>query len=201
MKRVFDLLFGAASLVLLAPVFAAAAGAIVLESGLPVFFSQIRIGFNARPFRLWKFRTMRVNQPGLPITVLGDPRITRVGGFLRKTKLDELPQVLNILSGTMSFVGPRPEIPAFVDESSDLWRAVLSVRPGLVDPAYLNAPEEACVLAAYADPVAAYRNIILPRKLALTHRYLERQTIWSDLRLLLEAARTIFAARPASLEP
>lgn len=201
MKRVFDLLLSAASLVLLAPVFAVAAAAIVLESGLPVFFLQTRIGLNARPFRLWKFRTMRVNQPGLPITVLGDSRITRVGSFLRKTKLDELPQVLNILSGTMSFVGPRPEIPTFVDESSDLWRAVLSVRPGLVDPAYLNAPEEARLLASYADPVAAYRNIILPRKLTLARLYLERQTVWSDLRLLLQAVRTIFAAGPAALEP
>ncbi len=201
MKRVFDLLLSAALLVLLAPVFVAAAAAIVIESGLPVFFSQTRIGLNGRPFRLWKFRTMRINQPGLPITVLGDSRITRVGGFLRKTKLDELPQVLNIFSGTMSLVGPRPEIPAFVDESSDLWRAVLSVRPGLVDPAYLNAPEEARLLASYADPITAYRNIILPRKLTLTRQYIEGQTVWSDLRLLVRAAWVIFSTRTAALEP
>ncbi|MBV8864387.1 MAG: sugar transferase [Acidobacteriaceae bacterium] len=174
---------------------------IALESGFPVFFSQIRIGRNGRPFRLWKFRTMRTGQPGLPITWLGDSRITRVGSLVRKTKMDELPQLLNILSGRMSFVGPRPEIPAFVDTSSELWRAVLRVRPGLVDPAYLQMPEEIRLLASYDDPLAAYRNIILPRKLMLARQYIVRQTVWSDLRLLLHAAWAIFAAEPVHLEP
>jgi len=204
-KRVLDLLLSAASLIFSAPVVAAAAAAIALESGLPIFFSQIRVGRNAQPFRLWKLRTMRVNQPGLPITLLGDSRITRVGRVLRQTKLDELPQLMNVLCGAMSLVGPRPEIPAFVDASSELWRTVLSVRPGLVDPAYLRMleqgmPEEARMLASYADPVAAYRNIILPRKLALVRQYIERQTVWSDLRLLIQAAWTIVAIRPAALE-
>ncbi len=200
MKRIFDLLLSAAALVLLAPVFVFAAVAVVVESGFPVLFSQTRIGLHGRPFRLWKFRTMRAGELGPPITVAGDTRLTRTGRLLRRLKFDELPQLFNVFTGTMSVIGPRPEIPAFVDEANQDWRAILAVRPGLFDPASLEYADEARLLASFADPIAAYRTTVLPRKLSVSRRYLEGRTLLSDLKLIYRALRMVSGFPSVTLE-
>lgn len=138
---------------------------------------------------------MRGNQAGSAITIAGDRRITRVGKWLRRTKVDELPQLFNVLTGSMSFIGPRPEIPAFVDRSKDIWRSVLSVRPGLLDPASLDARHETVQLARYSDPLAAYREIVLPRKLAVSLDYLQTRNLASDLKLIAKTTARLISLR------
>jgi lipopolysaccharide/colanic/teichoic acid biosynthesis glycosyltransferase len=176
-----------AGLVLLSPVFAAFALAIRLESPGPAFFLQERIGYRGRPFRIIKFRTMRRNAPleGPQITVGADPRITRVGGFLRRSKLDELPQLVNVLKGEMSLVGPRPEVPAFMERYPPEQKAViLSVLPGITDFAAIEFSDEADILARAPDPETAYVNEVMPRKFALYKRYVEERSMCVDLKLI-----------------
>ena len=140
----------------MAPALAVAAVVIVFDSGYPIFFTQTRVGRNGRPFLLLKFRTMYADSGGTLLSLHRDPRITRLGHFLRASKVDELPQLFNILCGSMSFIGPRPEVPLFVDRSHPIWRRILSVRPGLFDPAYLAWRNEARILSASADPSGEY---------------------------------------------
>jgi lipopolysaccharide/colanic/teichoic acid biosynthesis glycosyltransferase len=151
---------------------------------------QERVGRDGRPFGLLKLRTMVADAParGAALTAPGDPRITRLGGWLRRWKLDELPQLVNVVRGDMSLVGPRPEVPRYVAGYSDRERAVLRVRPGLTDPASLAFVDEAAVLARYDDCERAYVDEVLPAKLALSLEYLERRTLRSDLGIL---ARTL----------
>lgn len=192
MKRWFDLLVAAAGLVLLSPLLLLVAGAIVADSGWPVFFRQERVGLAGRPFRILKFRTMsnRPGSTGPAITVSGDSRITRIGRLLRRAKLDELPQLWNVVTGDMSLVGPRPEVPRYVDCYPDeLRRIVQSVRPGITDEAAIEFVDESELLAAAADPEKAYVEVILPRKLALYVRYVESRTFFGDLKIL---ARTLW---------
>jgi lipopolysaccharide/colanic/teichoic acid biosynthesis glycosyltransferase len=187
LKRAFDVVTSLAGLVLLSPVFAIFALAIRLESPGPAFFLQERIGYRGRPFRIIKFRTMRRNAPaeGPQITVGADPRITRVGSLLRRSKLDELPQLVNVLKGEMSLVGPRPEVPAFMERYPPEQKAViLSVRPGITDFAAIEFSEEAEILARATDPEAAYVNEVMPRKFVLYKRYVEERSMCVDLKLI-----------------
>jgi lipopolysaccharide/colanic/teichoic acid biosynthesis glycosyltransferase len=194
-KRAFDLVASACALVMLAPLLLAIALWVRLDSPGPVLFRQERIGREGRPFRICKFRTMVADAPnrGLQITTGRDPRITRAGDFLRRTKLDELPQLLNVLAGEMSLVGPRPEVPRYVALYPPVTRAlVLSVRPGLTDEAAIRYADEGSLLAAATDPEKTYVEDILPKKLALYEEYVENQTFAGDLALIFRTLRRIW---------
>lgn len=186
-KRLFDIAASGAALLLLAPVLLAIALTVKIDSKGPVLFRQIRVGKNSRTFRIRKFRTMRAGEEnrGLQITASDDPRITRAGAFLRKWKLDELPQFLDILAGDMSIVGPRPEVPRYVDYwAPDLRERILSVRPGLVDPASIAFLDEEALLAAADDPHRAYVDDILPAKVRLHAEYASTASMRNDLRII-----------------
>ncbi len=190
-KRAFDLLGACLALLLLAPLMALVALWIKVDSPGPVFFRQQRVGRCGVPFMIHKFRTMRTGAEGLPLTVGDDPRITRAGRFLRRTRLDELPQFIDVLQGTMSLVGPRPEVPRYVALYPPALRErALAVRPGLTDPASLHFIDEAALLAAAADPEREYVERILPVKLQRAAEYAENASLASDLAVL---ARTLWA--------
>jgi len=187
-KRLFDLVGAAVALLLLSPLLLAAALAVKLDSPGPVFFRQQRVGRGGVPFRIHKFRTMREGAPGLQITVGDDPRITRVGRWLRRTRVDELPQFIDVLQGTMSLVGPRPEVPRYVEfYPPELRERVLSVRPGITDPVSLAYADESELLARAADPEREYVEVLLPRKLQAAAAYAESATLWTDLGVLLRS--------------
>jgi lipopolysaccharide/colanic/teichoic acid biosynthesis glycosyltransferase len=185
-KRLLDILGALAGLLLLALPGALVAMAIRLDSPGPVFFRQERVGRHGRLFRIHKFRTMRVDaERAGQLTVGEDRRVTRVGRFLRAHRLDELPQLIDVLRGDMSLVGPRPEVPRYVAVyPADLRQRVLAVRPGITDPASLAFRGEAAQLAAAADPEREYVEVILPRKLALAADYADRASLWTDLALI-----------------
>lgn len=184
-KRLFDIVASALGLLLLSPVLLAAAVWVKLDSPGPALFRQTRVGRFGKPFTIHKFRTMRV-VPGAAITVGADPRITRAGHLLRQTKLDELPQLWDVLRGAMSLVGPRPELPHYVAlYPADLRERVLAVRPGITDPASLAFSHEAELLAAAADPEREYREVVLPAKLRLSADYAASASLATDLRLIL----------------
>ncbi len=187
-KRAFDLAASAAGLVVLSPLLLAVAAAVVVLDPGPVFFRQTRVGRGFRSFRLFKFRTMRAAAEGTgpQVTVGGDARITAVGRILRRTKLDELPQLLNVLAGDMSLVGPRPEVPKYVELFRKDYEAVLSVRPGITDFAAIEYRDEEAVLAAYPDPEKAYVETVLPAKIALYRRYLDEIGPATDLGILFK---------------
>ena len=186
-KRAFDIVAALLGLALLWPVFLAVAAWIRLDSPGPVFFRQERVGRGGVPFRIHKFRTMRVDAPALgpQITVGDDPRITRAGRWLRRTKLDELPQLFDVLAGSMSLVGPRPEVPRYVAMYPAALRdKVLSVRPGITDLASIEYRRESELLAHAADPHQVYVQQIMPAKLGLAARYVDEHSMWGDLRLI-----------------
>ena len=174
-KRTFDILVAAASLLLLSPLMVAAALLIKCDSKGPVFFKQERIGRGFRPFLIYKFRTMRqdFNHKVRQITVGADPRITRIGAFLRATKIDELPQLINVLKGDMSFVGPRPEVRQYVQAFQKDYEEILKVRPGITDLASLKYRDEASLLAKAKDPEEEYVTHVLPDKIRLAKDYLQ----------------------------
>ena len=181
---------------LAAPVLAAAAVAIAATSGMPVFFRQLRVGRHGRGFTLIKLRTMRPSGDGPKVTAGNDPRITAVGRFLRRTKLDELPELWNVLRGDMSFVGPRPEVADYVHPDNPLWREILSVRPGLTDPVTLRLRHEEALLESVAgDRETYYRETLQPRKLAGYVEYLRRRSWRSDLGVLVATAGAILRLR------
>ena len=183
--RAFDLTCAAIGLVLLSPVLAGIAVMVALVDGTPVMFRQTRVGRRGRLFRIWKFRTMRPGSKGRSITSGGDDRITPIGSVLRKYKLDELPQLMNVLRGEMSLVGPRPEVPEYVHVDSPLWQSVLLARPGITDLATLVYRNEEELLRSQPDPEAYYRNRLQPHKLALNVKYLKNRSFWRDLNLIL----------------
>lgn len=187
-KRLFDLLGAALGLALLAPLLLAIALWVRLDSRGPVLFRQERVGRFGKPFQIHKFRTMAVDAParGLQITVGADPRITRAGRVLRAAKLDELPQLWDVLRGAMSLVGPRPEVPRYVAlYPQELRQIVLSVRPGITDLASLQYRDEAALLAGAADPERVYVEQIMPAKLALAARQVREASLAGDLRLII----------------
>lgn len=184
-KRLFDVICSALGLVVLSPLLLLAAVWVRLDSPGPALFRQTRVGRHGVPFTIHKYRTMRV-EPGAALTVGADPRITRSGHWLRATKFDELPQLWDVLCGAMSLVGPRPELPHYVDlYPAELRDKVLAVRPGITDPASLAFSREAELLAAAADPEREYREVILPAKLRLSAQYAARANLLTDLRLIL----------------
>jgi lipopolysaccharide/colanic/teichoic acid biosynthesis glycosyltransferase len=186
-KRLFDLFGASFALLLLAPLLLVLALVIRLDSPGPVFFRQQRVGRHGVLFSIHKFRTMVVGAPALgpAITVGADPRITRAGQWLRKSKLDELPQLLDVLMGHMSLVGPRPELPQYVAlYPADLRARVLAVRPGITDPVSLRFADESELLAGVADPEREYREVVLPAKLRAAAAYADKATLWSDLVVL-----------------
>lgn len=195
-KRLFDLLIAALALLLLAPVLLLVAAVVKLDSPGPVFFRQERVGRHGRTFRIHKFRTMQTDAPqrGPAVTVGDDARITRSGRWLRHYRLDELAQLVDVLAGDMSLVGPRPEVPRFVAHyPAALRERVLAVRPGITDPASLEHIDEATLLADAADPERAYIETILPHKLARQADYAARATLASDLAVLLRTVRVLIA--------
>ncbi|MBK7820130.1 MAG: sugar transferase [Tessaracoccus sp.] len=192
LKRAFDVVSSAVGLVVLSPVFLVVAILIAAQDRGPVFFRQERVGRYGRPFRIHKFRTMRVANAGALITSADDNRITRVGAFLRTTKLDELPQLIDVLAGDMSVVGPRPEVPRYVAMWGDDARAeILSVRPGISDPAAIAFRNEQDELAAADDPERHYVEVILPQKVAMYLDYVRTRTFVGDLRVILRTFTTI----------
>jgi lipopolysaccharide/colanic/teichoic acid biosynthesis glycosyltransferase len=193
-KRAFDLLLSGLGLVLLSPLLLVIAIAIRIDSRGPVFYRQERIGRHGVPFRIHKFRTMRHDpQHGGPqITVGDDARITRVGAFLRRTKLDELPQFIDVLRGRMSLVGPRPEVPRYVAlYPAELRAQVLSVRPGITDLASIEFRDEAALLARASDPEREYVEVVMPRKLALAARYVRSASLALDVTILWRTLRLL----------
>lgn len=184
-KRVFDLAMALVGLTGLAPVFAAIAVAIKLFDRGPVFFVQSRIGKDGRPFMIYKFRTMRPVHRGPEITIGGDSRITPIGRILRKSKLDELPQLWNVLKGDMSFVGPRPEVAKYVAIYTESQRDVLRLRPGITDPASFAFYDESELLAQAADPERYYRDVLVPEKIRINLAYAAQASLWTDLFLIL----------------
>lgn len=192
-KRLFDLLMSTLGLLVLAPVMVLMALAIKWDSPGEVFFRQERVGRFGKPFRIHKFRTMHQAQSsqGLQITVGADARITRVGHVLRRSKLDELPQLIDVWLGDMSLVGPRPEVPRYVALYPDeMRRKILSVRPGITDVASIEYRDESTVLARASDPEHAYVHEVLPHKLALSARYVDSASLLGDVVLI---GRTLLA--------
>ena len=195
-KRVVDVTVSALALALLWPLGLVIAGAVVLGEGGPAFFRQERVGRGGRTFRMWKFRTMIVGaeRVGRQITVGLDPRVTRVGAFLRRTKLDELPQLLNVLRGEMSLVGPRPEVPRYVAFYHADQRALLSLTPGITDPASLRYRDESTELARASDPERVYVEQIMPEKIRLNLEYAAGATTMSDARVIWTTIRALLTS-------
>ena len=194
-KRAMDIVISAAALCVLWPVLLLIALAIVVDDPGPVFYRQVRVGRGGRPFRIFKFRTMVVDadKKGLSITVGRDSRITRVGAFLRKTKLDELAQLLNVLCGQMSFVGPRPEVPRYVELYTPYQRQVLLVRPGITDYASIAYRNENDLLAGADDPERMYIETIMPDKIELNMKYLREISPLTDVRLIFHTVLAVIA--------
>ncbi len=192
-KRIFDLAASATALLLLSPLLLVVAVAIKMSSKGPVFYRQTRIGQNGQPFRIVKFRSMRVNadRSGGSLTAAGDPRVTRIGQVLRDLKLDELPQFWNVLLGDMSLVGPRPEVQEYIGLFSEARRRVLTVRPGITDPASIAYRHEEVILGKQENPEKHYREVVLPDKLNLNLEYLDRMSFLYDVSLLLHTTGSV----------
>lgn len=203
LPRFVEVVLSGAGLIVAAPVIGLLGLAVALGSGFPVFFRQTRLGRGGRPFTLIKLRTMRPDSPGLHVTASDDTRVTRVGRFLRRSKLDELPELWNVLRGDMSLVGPRPEVPSYVDPQDPEWREVFQVRPGLTDPVTVSLRDEEMLLARVAgDREAFYRESLQPLKLKGYREYLRRRSWHGDLGVILETLRAIvWPTRSAALEP
>lgn len=198
-KRLFDAIGSALALALLSPLLLALALVVKLDSRGPVLYRQVRVGRHGVPFRIHKFRTMQAGSSGLALTVGDDPRITRAGRWLRRTRLDELPQLFDVLRGTMSLVGPRPEVPRYVAHYPPRLRErALSVRPGITDPSSLDFVDEAAMLARAADPEREYIDVILPVKLQRAADYADQATLASDLRVLWRTLRVLTGGAPRS---
>jgi len=196
-KRTLDCVASFAGLLLASPVLIVVAALVKITSPGPVLFWQERVGLGGQGFRIVKFRTMcrDADQRGPAITSAGDPRVTTVGRWLRRLKLDELPQLWNVLKGEMSLVGPRPEVPRYVESYSSAHRKVLTVRPGITDLASIAYRREEELLAGHADLDRYYREVVLPDKLKTNLEYLDRMSFAYDLRLLIRTTKTIFLAR------
>lgn len=193
LKRCFDIVCSAIGLILLCPLFVIVAILIKLDSEGPVFYRQVRVGRHNRDFRIFKFRSMAVDsdKKGL-ITVGGkDARVTRVGYYIRKYKIDELPQLINVFVGDMSFVGPRPEVRKYVDLYTEEQLHVLDVRPGITDAASIKYRNENELLAAQADPEQYYIQVILPDKLQINLEYVATHTFVKDIQLICQTLKSI----------
>ena len=188
LKRIVDITLSILVLLLLSPVLIVAALAVWLESGRPILFRQERVGLRFSRFHILKFRTMRVQSDGPLVTVGGDKRISKVGRFLRLTKVDELPQFWNVLRGEMSVVGPRPEVPVYVEFYKERYRSILAVRPGITDLASIYFRNEEAILAQSRDPLCEYRECILPVKLDLADKYIQERSVRGDFAIIARTA-------------
>jgi len=191
MKRLFDFIISLVGVIVLSPVLILAALLIKITSGDPIFYKQDRVGRDGKIFKLLKFRTMvaDADQIGTSVTTKNDPRITPVGKFLRRFKLDEIPQLINVLIGDMSFVGPRPDVPGFADKLKGADRIILNVRPGITGPATLKYRNEEELLAKQKDPDKYNAEVIYPDKVLLNREYVENYSFWKDMGYIF---KTIF---------
>lgn len=194
-KRLFDLTLAACGILFLSPLFIIISIVIKLTSKGPVLFKQERIGANFRPFKIYKFRSMvtGAEKKGPGVTSADDSRITPVGSFLRKTKLDELPQLFNVLFGQMSLVGPRPEIEKFVEKAKSEYHHILSVKPGITDFAAIEYRDEEEIMSRYEDKEKAYIENVLPLKIELYKKYIERKNFSTDCKILFRTFRRILS--------
>jgi len=200
MRRALDLLVAGAALVVLAPLLAAVGVAVRLGSPGPALFRQTRVGRGGAPFTLFKFRTMWQDAAGPSVTGAADARVTPIGAWLRRWKIDELPQLVNVLRGDMTLIGPRPEVPRYLDALGARGRDYAAVRPGLADAATLVYYDEGALLARAADPERHYVEVILPDKVRLSVDYARRRTALSDVRLVWTlACRIVGAGAPGGL--
>ncbi|KDR94621.1 Sugar transferase involved in LPS biosynthesis (colanic, teichoic acid) [Peptoclostridium litorale DSM 5388] len=188
LKRLLDILLCTMGIIFFAPLMALVAVSIKLDSRGPVLFKQERVGINGRHFLIYKFRTMahKSGAGGLQITAGEDKRITRLGKYIRKYKMDELPQLFNVLRGEMSIVGPRPEVPKYVGMYDDSQRSVLSVKPGITDYASIEFKTESELLGKSADPEKTYVEEIMPKKLELNMRYIEEMSVYTDVMIIFK---------------
>jgi lipopolysaccharide/colanic/teichoic acid biosynthesis glycosyltransferase len=205
LKRGFDIVLSFVGLCLISPVLLVIAALVKLASPGPVLYCGVRVGRNGEPFRILKFRTMVVDaeKRGGSATAGDDPRLTAIGKFLRRYKLDELPQLFNVLKGDMSFVGPRPEVQKYVDRYSEEEKAVLQLRPGITDWASIWNSNEAAVLEGSSDPEKTYEELILPTKLALQRHYLQNHSCITDMKILFHTFAKLLHENwvPKELEP
>ena len=197
MKRLFDIIASGCGLIVLSPIFLILAIWIKLDSPGPVFYRQVRVGRNNNDFRIFKFRSMRVgSDKGSLVTIGGhDPRITRSGYFIRKYKLDEFPQLINVLVGDMSLVGPRPEVRHYVDYWTPEQMHVLDVRPGITDPASIKFRNENELMEQAEDPEKYYIEVIMQEKLKLYLEYVQNHSFWGDVGLIFKTFKVIVTER------
>ncbi len=201
----FDVIASGVALIILAPLALLIALAVKLSSRGPVLFRQTRMGMNFRPFHVLKFRTMRKDAAGPKITSGKDTRVTRAGAILRASKLDELPQLWNVFCGDMSLVGPRPEVPEYVEKYRKEYALILKVRPGITDPASILYRSESELLGQSEDPIRYYEEVLLPQKLAISSEYVRTATMMRDIKILLETLIVCFlpgrVTSPVAVQP
>ncbi len=197
--RALEITLCCLGLLVLSPLLIAVGLGIWVTDGFPILFRQVRVGRNGRPFQLLKLRSMRKANAGAKITSAGDPRITGIGRILRRYKLDEIPQLWNVVRGDMALVGPRPEVPEYVNSQDPVWKAILTRRPGITDLPTLVYRNEEDILARFPQPERHYREFILPDKLAMNLAYGELSSPWRDLRLVVLTVRYSFW--PAGFDP
>ena len=192
-KRVFDIIATVIGSILLLPIIIPIALWIKLSSKGPLFYVQKRVGKDFKEFDLYKFRSMIVDadKVGPSVTSGDDPRITKVGAIIRRTKIDELPQLLNVLKGDMSLVGPRPEVMKFVEQKKEAYKKVLSVKPGITDNAAIEFRDEETIMEQYEDKEKAYIDIVLPQKIKLYYEYIDNISFVNDLKLILKTLKVI----------
>jgi len=193
LKRLFDIVFSFLGLILISPLFLVIAFLIKKESSGPAFYRGRRVGKDGKIFRIFKFRTMVPNAEilGGPSTSADDPRLLKIGKFLRKHNLDELPQLINVLKGEMSFVGPRPEVSSEVETyPKKIRKTILSVKPGMTDLATLKDLHEEEILRGASDPHQTYRELIKPKKLKLAVEYVENRSFWLDIKIILKTLKS-----------
>ena len=197
MKRLFDIVASGCGLLVLSPIFLVVAIWIKLDSRGPVFYRQVRVGYKNKDFRIFKFRSMRIgSDKGSLVTIGGrDPRITRSGYFIRKYKLDELPQLINVFVGDMSLVGPRPEVRHYVDYWTPEQMHVLDVRPGITDPASIKFRNENELMGQAENPEDYYINVIMQEKIKLYLEYVENASFMYDLKLIFKTFKVIVTER------
>lgn len=197
MMRVFDFIISFIGIIILSPIFALAAFLVKFSSPGPIIYSQERVGLHGRLFQLFKFRSMvdKADQLGTSVTTGKDPRITRIGKILRKTKLDELPQLWNVMRGDMSFVGPRPDVPEIVNNYNLEMRRILEVRPGITSNATLHLRNEEELLSLARDPDRAYEEIFIPAKVQLAMEHIEKKSFLFDFKILLQTIWVLTGGR------
>ena len=192
-KRLFDIIFSLVGIVFLLPIFIVVSFLIKIDSSGPIFFLQKRVGLNGDIFKIIKFRTMRVNHNNsLTVTVENDMRITRIGKILRKYKIDEIPELINVLIGDMSFVGPRPDVPGYADLLKGNNRNILKLRPGITSKASIKYANEQQLLLDQQDPIAYNNDVIFPDKVKMNLNYYENNNIWIDIKIIFATLYTLF---------